>query len=136
MSPVKLIKMARMWEKLAASGRRRTSHPGVNVELNSWHFVIYTTNGGRLMIPSQCLRSNIFEELVKMSEEKFDLSRDGPITVPCDAASMEYIVMLIQRHIATDIEKALLNSIAFTSCSMAASMHSKCGDQQVLFLGQ
>ncbi|KAI6677517.1 hypothetical protein NL676_038313, partial [Syzygium grande] len=54
---------------------------------------------------------NIFQELFKSSEEEFGLSRDGPITVPCDAASMEYIVSLDRRSIAKEIEKALLNSI-------------------------
>ncbi|KAK3421121.1 hypothetical protein EUGRSUZ_G01816 [Eucalyptus grandis] len=130
MSPKKLIKMARTWEKLTALGRRN---------FPSWkkgHFVIYMTDGGRSTIPLQSLHSNIFEELLKMSEEEFGLSGDGPITVPCDAASMEYIVSLVQRCVAKDIEKALLNSIAFTLCSMAAAVHSRCVDQQAVFLGK
>ncbi|XP_030474446.2 auxin-responsive protein SAUR68-like [Syzygium oleosum] len=142
MSPKKLMKMARKCENLATSGRKRISHPGVNVKLNSssapekGHFVIYTTDGGRFTIPLQCLHSNIFQELFKMSKEEFGLSGDGPITMPCNAASMEYIVLLVRRCIAKDIEKALLNSIAFSPCSLAAVVHSKCVDQQVLFLGQ
>ncbi|XP_010068606.2 auxin-responsive protein SAUR68 [Eucalyptus grandis] len=96
MSPKKLMKMAWMWEKLAASCRRRISNPGVTMEFHSssapekGHFVIYTTDGGRFMIHLQCLHSNISEELFKMSEEEFGLSGDGPITLPCDAASMEH----------------------------------------------
>ncbi|KAF8027683.1 hypothetical protein BT93_E0560 [Corymbia citriodora subsp. variegata] len=136
MSPKKLMKMVRKWEKPAASGRKRISHPGVNLEVNSslvpekGHFVIYTTDGGRFTMPLQCLRSYIFQELFKMSEEEFGLSGDGPITMPCDAASMEYIISLVQSCIAKDIEKALLNSFAFTPCSLATAVHTKCVDQQ------
>ncbi|KAF8020532.1 hypothetical protein BT93_G1070 [Corymbia citriodora subsp. variegata] len=107
-----------------------------NVNHKEWHFVIYTTDGGHLTIPLQCLCSNIFEEHFRMSEEEFGLSGDSPISVPYDATSMDYRVSLVQRRIAKDIEKALLNSIAFTSCSIAVAVHSKFGDQQVLFLGQ
>ncbi|XP_030461342.1 auxin-responsive protein SAUR68-like [Syzygium oleosum] len=130
--------MARKWEKPAASGWKKISQLGVNAEVNSslatekGHFVIYTTDGGRFTIPLQCLRSNIFQELFKMSEEEFGLSGNGPLTVPRDAASMEYIVSLVRRCIAKEIENALLNSIAFTPCSLATAVHTKCVDQQVL----
>ncbi|KAF8027690.1 hypothetical protein BT93_E0567 [Corymbia citriodora subsp. variegata] len=136
------MKMARMWEKLATSHRRRISDPGVTMEINSTsapekgHLVIYMTDGGRFTIPLQCIHSTIFEELLKMSKEEFTLSGDSSTTVPCDAASMEYTVSLVHRCIAKDREKALLNSIPFTPCSLAAAVHSKCVDQQSLFLCQ
>ncbi|KAF8020529.1 hypothetical protein BT93_G1067 [Corymbia citriodora subsp. variegata] len=101
MSPKKLMKTVSKWEKPVTSGRKRILHPGVNVKAKSslatkkGHFVIYTTDGGCFVIPLQCLCSNIFKELFKMSEEQFGLSGDCPITVPCDAASMEYIVSLV-----------------------------------------
>ncbi|KAF8024778.1 hypothetical protein BT93_F1836 [Corymbia citriodora subsp. variegata] len=139
MSPKKLMKMARKWEKPATSGRKRILHPGVNVSSSTsekGHFVIYMTDGGRFVIPLQCLYSNIFKKLLKMSEEEFDLSGDGPITMPCDAASMECIVSLVQRCIAQDAEKSLLNFIPFTQRSLAAAVHNKSVDQQALFLAQ
>ncbi|KAF8020531.1 hypothetical protein BT93_G1069 [Corymbia citriodora subsp. variegata] len=52
------------------------------------------------MVPLERLSSNIFQELFKMSEEEFGLSSDGQFTMPCDAASMEYIISLIFGHIA------------------------------------
>ncbi|KAF8027677.1 hypothetical protein BT93_E0554 [Corymbia citriodora subsp. variegata] len=133
--------MARKWEISTASSRTRIALAGARVESSSTlsvaekgHFVIYTADGSRFMVPLQCLSSNIFQELFKMSEEEFGLSSDGPITMPCDANSMEYIVSLVQRHIAKDIEKALLNSIAFFRCS-AASLDNKCVEG-VLVCGQ
>ncbi|KAF8024780.1 hypothetical protein BT93_F1838 [Corymbia citriodora subsp. variegata] len=76
------------------------------------------------MVPLECLSRNTFQELFKMSEEEFGLSTDGPITMPCDAASMEYMMSLVQSSKAKDIEKALHNSIAFFRCS-AASLHNE-----------
>ncbi|XP_030461340.1 auxin-responsive protein SAUR64-like [Syzygium oleosum] len=141
MSPKKLLKVARKWEISAASSRKRIAHTGARVESNSTssvtengHFVIYMADGSRFMVPLKCLSSNIFQELFKMSEEEFGLSSDGLIVMPCDAASMEYVVLLVQRHIAKDIEKALLNSVAFFRCS-AASLHSKYAEG-VLVCGQ
>ncbi|KAK3421132.1 hypothetical protein EUGRSUZ_G01829 [Eucalyptus grandis] len=99
MSPKKLLKMARKWEILTASSRKRIALAGAREEPNSassvtekGHFVIYTADGSRFMVPLQCLSSNIFQELFKMSKEEFGLSSDGPVTMPCDAASMEYIL--------------------------------------------
>ncbi|KAF8020678.1 hypothetical protein BT93_G1188 [Corymbia citriodora subsp. variegata] len=115
-SPKKLLKVARKWEISAASGRKRIALAGARVEANSTstvtkmgHFVIYATYGSQLF---------------KMSKEEFGLSSDGPITKPSDAASMENITSLVQRRMANDIEKVLLNSIAFFQCS-AASLHSE-----------
>ncbi|KAF8024784.1 hypothetical protein BT93_F1842 [Corymbia citriodora subsp. variegata] len=119
-SPKKLLKVARKWEISAASGRKRIALAGARVEANSTssvtkkgHFVIYAADGSRFMVPLKCLSSNIFQELFKMSKEEFGLSSDGPITMPSDAASMEDITSLVQRRMANDIEKVLLNSIAF-----------------------
>ncbi|XP_030461338.1 auxin-responsive protein SAUR68-like [Syzygium oleosum] len=122
MSPKKLLKMARKWEISEVSNRKRSALAGAIVQLTSpssvtekGHFVIYTGDGSRFTVPLQCLSSHIFQELFKMSEEEFGLLSDGPITMPCDATSMEYIVSLVERDIAKDIKKALLNSIAFFS---------------------
>ncbi|KAF8020536.1 hypothetical protein BT93_G1074 [Corymbia citriodora subsp. variegata] len=137
---------ASKWEKPVTSGRKRISHPGVNVKAKSslatekGHFVIYTTDEGCFVIPLQCLCSNIFKELFQIIPPCQLLALLGSvcrtITVPYDAASMEYIVSLVQRCVAKDIEKALLNSIPFTPCSLAAAVHNKSIDQQALSLGQ
>ncbi|KAF8027679.1 hypothetical protein BT93_E0556 [Corymbia citriodora subsp. variegata] len=141
MTPKKLLKMARKWEISTTSSRKRIAFVGAREESNSassvtekGHFIIYTADGSRFMVPLQCLSSKIFEELFKMSKEEFGLSSDGPITMPCDAASMDYIVLLVQRRIDKDTEKALLNSIAFFQCP-AASLHNGCAEG-VLVCGQ
>ncbi|MBA0766502.1 hypothetical protein Gotri_015536 [Gossypium trilobum] len=58
-----LIRMARKWQKLAAIGRRRITSSLVD----KGHFVIYTIDQKRFVIPLAYLRNTIFVELLKMS---------------------------------------------------------------------
>ncbi|KAA8537437.1 hypothetical protein F0562_026876 [Nyssa sinensis] len=82
--------MARRWQKMAGNGRRRVPLPKAGNELaDKGHFVVYSTDKRRFVVPLPCLRNNIFRELFRMSEEEFGLPRDGPITLPLDAASLE-----------------------------------------------
>ena len=105
-SPKKIIKMARKWQRIAALGRKRISSSITNINVdeescstsvaNKGHFVVYTADQRRFMIPLVYLSNNIFRELFKMSEEDFELPSNGPITLPCDLVFMEYIIPLIQ----------------------------------------
>lgn len=54
----------------------------------------------------------IFRELFRMAEEEFGLPSDLPITIPCEAVFMDYLISLIQRRVTTEIEKAFLMSIS------------------------
>ncbi|KAK5837726.1 hypothetical protein PVK06_006453 [Gossypium arboreum] len=127
-----LIRKARKWQKLAAIGRRRITSSLVD----KGHFVIYTIDQKRFVIPLAYLRNTIFVELLKMSEEEFGLPSDGPITLPCDSVAMNYILSLLQRSLAKHLEKAVLNSVASYRCSSNASYcHQAHTDQQSLVYG-
>ena len=121
----RLIEMARKSQKMAASGRRSistSSDGGGESEVCSTsvaskgHLFVYTIDGERFMIPLEYLTSNIFRALFKMSEEEFGLPSDGPITLPCDATCMEYIISLLRCQVSRDVEKAVLTSIANSRC--------------------
>ncbi|KAH7692296.1 Small auxin-up RNA protein [Dioscorea alata] len=84
------------------------------------HFFVYTSEGKRFMVPLAYLENNIFKELLKISEEEFGLPGDGPITLPCDAASMEYVLSMLRRGVSQEVERALLSSI-FISCKSTCS---------------
>ncbi|MBA0669303.1 hypothetical protein Goklo_029712 [Gossypium klotzschianum] len=121
--------MARKWKKLSVIGRRRITSSLVD----NGHFVIYTIDQKRFVIPLAYLRNTIFMELLKMSEEEFGLPSDGPIIFPCDSVAMNYIVSLLRRSLAKDLEKAVLNSVASYRCSSNASyFHQAHTDQQSL----
>ncbi|KAH7692250.1 Small auxin-up RNA protein [Dioscorea alata] len=84
------------------------------------HFFVYTLEGKRFMVPLAYLTNTIFKELLKISEEEFGLPGDGPITLPCDAASMEYVISMLRRGVSEEMERALLSSI-FISCQSTCS---------------
>ncbi|PSS08253.1 Auxin-responsive protein [Actinidia chinensis var. chinensis] len=143
-SPKKLIKMVKKWQKVAASRRKRISLPraggGANASTNcsslsvadKGHFVVYTADERRFVFPIVYLNSDIFRALLKLSEEEFGLPSDGPITLPFDAIFMDYVVSLVQRHATTEIQKALLMSIENSRCSMPYSLHQEKPIKQLL----
>ncbi|XP_062076486.1 auxin-responsive protein SAUR68-like [Humulus lupulus] len=134
-SPKMLINMARKWQRIAALSRKRISFPRINYMvmessttssnvISKGHFVVYTTDDKRFVMPLEYLNQNILRELFKMSEEEFGLSSDAPIRLPCDAVFMEYVVKLIRRGVAKDLEKALLRSIDTSFCYSSLSAPS------------
>ncbi|KAJ9704639.1 hypothetical protein PVL29_002948 [Vitis rotundifolia] len=135
--------MARKWQRRVALGRKRISSPRTNADMDAGtcstsvadkgHFVVYTTDKRRFMIPLVYLSNNIFRELFKMSEEEFGLQSDGPITLPCDSVFMQYILPVIQRGVAKDMEKALIFSLATSRCSQS-SFHQEHISQHLLKL--
>ncbi|OIT03416.1 auxin-responsive protein saur64 [Nicotiana attenuata] len=127
----KLIKMARRWQKFAAKQRKRISLPRSSYNdaescstsssiVGKGHFVVYTTDQKRFVVPLAYLKHEIIRELLHMSEEEFGLPSDGPITLPCDALFLNYIISLIRRGVTVDPQNALLVSVASTRCSSAS----------------
>ena len=142
-STKKLIKMARKWQKFAAMQRKRISFPrnvsdadscsmSSSSTVEKGHFVVYTVDQARFVIPLVYLENEIIRKLLNMSEEEFGLLNGGPITLPCDSAFMDYIILLIKKGItAGDLHNALLLSIP-SSCCSTSSLHQESGIQQLL----
>ncbi|XP_030450804.1 auxin-responsive protein SAUR68-like [Syzygium oleosum] len=142
-STKKLIQMARKWQKMAAIGRRRISFHWTNSKSASanakrssvaqkGHFVVYTTDERRFMIPLSFLTNDIVRELFRVSEEEFGIPCDGPIMLPIDALSMEYIISLIRRGLAKDQESALLMSFTRQSCSSSLAFNQALENPEIL----
>ncbi|XVE67251.1 hypothetical protein DITRI_Ditri08aG0145400 [Diplodiscus trichospermus] len=118
-STKKIIRMTRKWQKNTAIGRKRitSSKTGSMMTVkkpagvDKGHFVLYTTDKRRFVIPLAYLRISIFLELLKMSEEEFGLSSDGPILLPCDSVFMNYILLLIEQGLDKDLETVVPNSL-------------------------
>lgn len=136
-----LIKLARKWRKLVAK-RKRITLPifeGDDAERSSipsmpkkGHFVVYTADQKRFLLPLEYLNNKVVQELFKLAEEEFGLPTDGPTKLPCDAAFMEYVVALIKQHVDEDIEKALLTSIAAGRCLSSSYLQQEQPDGQLL----
>ncbi|KAJ0086996.1 hypothetical protein Patl1_06841 [Pistacia atlantica] len=135
--------MAKKWQKVAASKRKRISLPKATGVVDSescstssvaekGHFVVYTADQRRFVIPLKYLKNDIIRELFTMAEDEFRLPIGGPITLPCDAIFMEYAVSLIQRHATKDVEKALLMSLAPGHCLPSSHLHQEQSNQPSL----
>ncbi|KAL9238457.1 hypothetical protein vseg_012874 [Gypsophila vaccaria] len=46
-----------------------------------------------------------------MAEEEYGIAASGPITLPCDSSFMEYAISMIRKHVARDLEDALITSL-------------------------
>ncbi|KAL3567606.1 hypothetical protein D5086_030257 [Populus alba] len=129
-SAKKLIKLAKKWQKLAALRRKRialsqmeTGSCRASEMADKGHFVVYSADQKRFLLPLNYLNNKIVRELLKLAEEEFGLPTNGPLTLPCDAELIEYVIALIKQGITRDLEKALLVSIAISSCSMLSDLH-------------
>ncbi|KAJ4724670.1 Auxin-responsive protein [Melia azedarach] len=136
-SPMKLVKLARKWRQTDTTERKWISLPGANPEVDlgdchkssvaeKGHFVVYTTDQRRYVLPLIYLNNSIFLELLKLGEEEFGLPSDGPLTLPCDAVFMDFLDSFLQRGVdPKGEEKALINSITTGHCSFPDSFHQE-----------
>jgi hypothetical protein len=135
-NPKRLIAMAKKWQRIAANKRKRISYPKAESSVaNKGHFVVYTTDNKRFVVPLEYLSQNVFRELLRMSEEEFGLPSNGPITLPCDGVFMDYIISLVQWRMPVDLEKALLTSMAtcHSSTSYSLALGQFCQQQTLIY---
>ncbi|XP_060183789.1 auxin-responsive protein SAUR68-like [Lycium barbarum] len=136
----KLIKMARKWQKFAAKQKKRISFPRSNFHdaescstsssfVSKGNFVVYTTDQKRFVVPLSYLQHEVIRQLLHTSEEEFGLPSDGPITLPCDALFMNYIISLLKRGVAADFQNALLVSLTSSRCSSDSHLQEQRNPQ-------
>ncbi|RWR92406.1 auxin-responsive protein SAUR64-like protein [Cinnamomum micranthum f. kanehirae] len=144
-SPKKLLKMVRKWQMNAATGRKRISYVTADSTVDprmspkpvadKGHFIVYTVDGRRFMLPLSYLSSPMFIDLFKMSEDAFGLPGNGHITLPCDALLMEYIVSLVRMGASENVVEALLVSIDIDRCCFASIPDHQHSNKQILLHG-
>lgn len=124
MSLTKLHNMARK----SSLQNKRTSFPrndedednccSTSMAVDKGHFVAYTADRNRFVIPLACLHTEVFRQLrqlLQMSEDEFGL--------PSDGLHINYIIPLIQRGVDGDIQEVLLISVANSHCSSSSPYH-------------
>ena len=126
-SSKRLVQLARKWQKIVATQRKRITFPrSVATQkssvTNKSHFVVYTTDNTRFTVPLEYLSRNVFIELLRMSEEEFGLPSFGPITLPCDSTFLNYVMSLIKGRMPEELEKVLLNFLPTSHFSASTSL--------------
>ena len=120
--PKRLVQMAKKWQRMAALPRKRlTTTPrkeadGSCVASTSvgvkGHCVVYSSDGRRFEVPLAYLGTVVFCELLMLWQEEFGFaSDDGKITLPCDAAVVEYVMCLLRRDASEEVVRAFLSSM-------------------------
>ncbi|RLM86201.1 auxin-responsive protein SAUR36-like [Panicum miliaceum] len=138
----RLVQMAKKWQRMAALARKRiTSTPAKETEgspcstssvAGKGRCVVYSADGRRFEVPLAYLDTAIFGELLSLSQEEFGFTGDdGRITLPCDAAVMEYVMCLLRRNASEEVEAAFLNSIA-RPCHYGSGLAQSMGVSQQL----
>ncbi|XP_002524345.2 auxin-responsive protein SAUR63 [Ricinus communis] len=141
-SAKKLIKLARKWQKMAALRRKRITMPRNSVAVDAescstsntvekGHFVVYSIDERRFVLPLEYLNNDIVKELFMLAEDEFGLLSNRPIIFPCDAGFLEYVTNLLERRMSEDLEQALLMSMASIRCSSSVNPHQAVTSQQL-----
>ncbi|CAN1189074.1 Auxin-responsive protein SAUR67 [Linum perenne] len=80
--------------------RTRIASSSSSVLDSKGHFVVYSMDRSRFVIPLKLLKSEIIVELLKMAEDEFGFSGDQPIVLPFESHIMNQIIKFLssRRH--------------------------------------
>ena len=122
-SAKRIAQLAKKWQRTASLGRKRLTWVAAAAKgaagecrasvAGKGHCAVYTADGARFEVPLAYLGTAVFAALLRMSQEEFGFAGgDGRITLPCDAAVMEYAMCLLRRSASAEVEKAFLGTMA------------------------
>ncbi|KAG9442060.1 hypothetical protein H6P81_017914 [Aristolochia fimbriata] len=103
-SPKKLVEMVCRWQERAVTEGKADVVP----DHLKGHFVVYSVDGQRFVVPLKFLGRPLCRQLLRMSEDEFGLRNNSPIVLPCEAVFMDYVLSLFRRRVPSDVERALL----------------------------
>uniref|UniRef100_A0ACD5XYJ6 Uncharacterized protein n=1 Tax=Avena sativa TaxID=4498 RepID=A0ACD5XYJ6_AVESA len=137
----RLAQLAKKWQRMEALGRKRltvTTNEDEGCCTSTvpakGHCVVYTTDGRRFEVPLVYLSTTVFSELLRMSQEEFGFASDGKITLPCNAAVLEYVMSLLRRNASAEVENALLSSMLQSCHYVDCAMSNVGASQQICCL--
>ncbi|WVZ03159.1 hypothetical protein V8G54_023965 [Vigna mungo] len=134
-SSKKMIQMAWKWQKeVTKYQRKRLVWPKIqeNAATAEGCSVWTKAEKGHFVVYILYLKNNIFRELFKLAEEEFGLSSNVPLTLPCEATLMEYVITLIERNVTKDLEEAVLMFIATVRCHSSYDLLREPTNQRLL----
>ncbi|EMS47014.1 hypothetical protein TRIUR3_00051 [Triticum urartu] len=123
--PKKFAQLAKKWQrKVAARAGGQQADECCSPVADKGHCVVYTADGARFEVPLAYLGTTVFTELLRIAGEEFGFtsSQGGRITLPCNAAVMDYVLCLVRRDASEEVERAFLSSIVGHCHGQDASM--------------
>ncbi|KAM3277375.1 hypothetical protein ACQJBY_045320 [Aegilops geniculata] len=120
--PKRLAQLVRKWQRVKVASRDDEACCTTSPVADKGHCTIYTADGRRFEVPLEYLGTTVFGQLLRMSQEEFGFTCDGRITLPFDAAVMEYVMCLLSRNASEEVERAFLSSVVmpcqYPSCKV------------------
>jgi hypothetical protein len=109
--PKRIAQLVRKWQRVKTASRDDEACCTTSPVTDKGHCAMYTADGRRFEVPLAYLGTTVFRELLRMSQEEFGFTCDSKITLPFDAAVMEYVMCLLRRDASEEVEKAFLSSV-------------------------
>ncbi|TVU10256.1 hypothetical protein EJB05_43776, partial [Eragrostis curvula] len=97
--PKKLAQFARKWQRVKTDTGDDDECCTTSPVADKGHCAVYTADGRQFQVPLSYLGTMIFGELLRMSQEEFGFTGDDRITLPFDAAVVEYVMCLLRRNV-------------------------------------
>ena len=110
-SSKRFSQLTRKWQRIKTDTADSDTCCTTSPVADKGHCAVYTADGKRFEVPLAYLGTMVFSELLRMSQEEFGFTKDGRITLPCDAAALEYVMCLLRRNASEEVEKAFLSSV-------------------------
>ena len=108
----RFAQLVRTWQRIKADIRDDDACCTTSLVADKGHCAMYMADGKSFKVPLAYLGTMVFTELLRMSKEEFEITNDGRITLPCDAAVVKYVMCLLRRNASEEVEKAFLSSVA------------------------
>ncbi|KAL1533121.1 auxin-responsive protein SAUR66-like [Salvia divinorum] len=77
------------------------------------HFVVYSEDNTRFLVPLRYLNHPICRVLLEMAEEEYGLNVRGPLRIPCDKEFFAFILSMLGKNTNDNVDKALLSISRF-----------------------
>ncbi|VAI35400.1 unnamed protein product [Triticum turgidum subsp. durum] len=109
--PKRFAQLVRKWQRVRTTSSDNEAGCTTPQVTDKGHCAVYMANARRLKFSLTCLTKTIFGELLSMPQEELGFTCDGRITLPFDAAVMEYVMCLLRRNASEEVERPFLSSI-------------------------
>uniref|UniRef100_A0ACD5XYL1 Uncharacterized protein n=2 Tax=Avena sativa TaxID=4498 RepID=A0ACD5XYL1_AVESA len=123
--PKRLAQLVRKWQRVKTASRDDETYCTTSSVADKGHCAMYTADGKRFEVPLAYLGTTVFSELLRMSQEEFGFTCNSRITLPCNAAVMEYAMCFLRRNASEELERTFLSSVVmpcqYPSCTVPPS---------------
>ncbi|XP_062193501.1 auxin-responsive protein SAUR36-like [Phragmites australis] len=92
------------WQRVKTATRGDDACCTTSPVAGKGHCAVYTADGRRFEVPLPYLGTMVLGEMRRMSQGEFGFTCDGRITLPRDAAVVEYVIMMCLHYCRMSVQ--------------------------------